>query len=453
MNHWETVQGFLFALFCGAFVGIERELNRAEDERADKAAANPAGIRTHILAALLGAVLTFVDRQATTAPAFAITGLALTAVIATPVYAIRALRTGHFGLTTQLTLLATYAFGALSMTEARAVAAALAVTVTATLATKAPLHTFVRRLTRAEVGAAVQLALIAIVLLPLIPDRDYGPLDWPWLADRLRGLGANDEQLGRLAVANPFQLWLYVVVLSAIGFGGYVLMRSLGTERGLALTGLVGGLVSSTAVTLQLSEQSREAPGVRRPFVAGILAANAVMGVRVLAIVLAIAPPLAARVAAAMIPLSLASGAIAWTFSRTDGERKHARSRKEVSLRTPFALRPAIRLAAVFSLIRIAGRTAATFLGGAGVIAAALFSGLVDVDAITVTVAQDSRSGLSLDLASLAVLVAVATNTFVKAGIARVRASRDVGRATMRWMCATLGAAGLGLGVALVATR
>ena len=450
----DLVLGFLVAAFCGAVVGVEREHGKGESTNQDltqddrpQPARNPAGVRTHVVAALLGALARTADAALDCTPAFAVATLGVATVFVTAAYAVRAVRTGHYGTTTVLTLLATYLLGVLALAEHRTLAAATAVVLAGVLAIKVPLHGFIWRLERREIGAALKLCLVALVLLPLLPDRSFGPLDWPWLASRLLDMGLTEPQMQELAVFNPWKLWLLVVLISGMGFGGYVLVRSLGAEKGLPLLGLVGGLVSSTAVTLSMAHQSKETPGVRDPFVAAVLAACTVMAARVLVLVSAFGPAFLPYVALPMGLMLISGGLVAWRKARTGAPAQaqaQQEAKQEVELRTPFALGPALRLTLLFFGILVLSQVMTLWLGGVGLLATAFFSGIVDVDAVTAAIAQQVDAGAP-GFATAAIFTAVATNTVVKAGMMVTAGSRAAGRSTAMWLGVTLLAGGLGV--------
>ena len=453
LEPFDLLQGSLVALFCGLFIGLEREMGKAEERHeAAPAAVNPAGIRTTAMVALLGAMLRVLDLHLGLESAFSIIGFVATALVVIGLYGVRAAKTGHYGATSSITLLSTYALGVFSFTELRMFAAGAAVVMTGVLAMKAPLHGFVRKLAESELVAAVKLGLIALVLLPILPDRDFGPLDWPWLAGMLRRTGVSDDVLRSLAILNPWKLWFFVVAISAVEFVGYVLVRALGSGKGLTLTGLLGGLVSSTAVTLSIAGQSktsREEPGVQA---SAILAACTVMSVRVIVIVLAIAPTLTVRALVAMVPMLAVTAISALRLSKSGGSSSRSRAhdgKQAVELRTPFALAPALKLTGLFFAVRVVSKILTIVAGGAGLLASAAFSGLVDVDAITIAVSQEAKGDdgglVSADIAIVAIFVAVAMNTIVKSGMTLVLGSRDVGRVTAVWLGASLLAGGTGL--------
>src|SRR5688572_21869559 len=358
------VNDLVAALFCGAFVGLERERGKSATHAEEGTRKRPeppearhlAGIRTHILVAIFGALMRLLDRgletpdsssdSASVSAPFAWIGLASLSLFIVAAYAVRAARTGHYGMTSVPTLLITYALGVLCLSGLRPLALGLAVVVTGILAVKTPLHRFVRALAAEEIAAAVKFGLLALVLLPLLPDRDFGPKDWPWLAARLQGV-MQEETLARLALVNPYKLWLLVVLISGIGFVGYVLVKVLGPQRGLVVTGFAGGLVSSTSVTLAMAEQSRHTPKWKDSIAAAVLAACTVMAVRVLVVAVAIHASLFALLGPPLAGLMLTSLVVTFILSRRAGRPGVARTEGAVAVSTPLAIGPALQLAEI----------------------------------------------------------------------------------------------------------
>jgi uncharacterized membrane protein (DUF4010 family) len=456
MTTWDIVQGFLIALFCGSLIGMERERGKRAmlREAADTGrtpATHPAGLRTHIMVVIFAAILRLLDVTLAGDHAFPLAGLVITSLLAATAYGIRAVKTPHYGVTTMFTLVSTYGLGVLSLTELRIAAAGAAVVIAAVLAAKKPLHRFADALTQDEIAAAIKLGLISAVLLPLVPNRDLGPEEWPWLAERLQNLGVTPEQMASLEIVNPFTIWLLVVLISGVGFAGYILMRSLGAEKGLLLTGLVGGLVSSTAVSLSMAERSRQSPGLKNPIVSAVLAACAVMSGRVVVIVASLAPGLIAGVLPPMLAMGGSAIAIAWLLTRK-GDGASDGGAEALHLSTPFALAPALKLAAIFLVVRVLAGVTTVFFGGAGLLVTAALSGVVDVDAITVSVSQEVGSGRapSPALAAGAIFLAVSVNTVVKGCLVLFGGSKVAGRATFAWLMATLALGGAGLAVSLL---
>jgi uncharacterized membrane protein (DUF4010 family) len=352
-------------------------------------------------------------------------------------------------MTSVPTLLITFALGVLCVCGQRPLALAIAVVVTAILAVKAPLHSFVRGLTPEEVMAAVKFGLVTLALLPLLPDRNYGMQDWPWLAERLKGVIA-PETLERLRLLNPYKLWLVVVVISGIGFGGYVLVRLLGPNRGLLLTGLAGGLVSSTSVTLAMAEQSRRAPQWKDSFTAAILGACAVMAVRVLVMASVFDASLFGPLGLPLGLLMLASLVVAsWLARRSsNGHRRSGDADGKLPVSTPLGLWPALQLAALMFFVRVISEVAVIAMGDKGLVVTAAISGIIDVDAITVASGQQSAArSVPVELAAYAICTAVAVNTISKALLVRLKGSPETAKTTFLALLASLVAGLIGFAI------
>ena len=455
-SYADLVHALSGALFCGALVGMEREHAKGGTEKgpAQTPAAKTdeiametrhlAGIRTHILFALSGALGRILDLGFTGAPIFSVLGFAALAIFVVAAHTVRAIRTGHYGMTSVPTLLLTYGLGSLCCSNLRPVALALAVVIAWVLAKKAPLHKFVRGLTPNELTAAVKFGLLTLVLWPLLPDHEFGPRDWPALAERLTNWGMAPSTLDRLALVNPYQLWFLVVAISGLGFCAYVLVRILGAKRGLVLTGLAGGIVSSTSVTLAMAEQSRRTPQWKNSIVAAVLVACGVMTLRVLVVATALHAPLLRTLGLPIGAMLVANLALAFWMTRR-GAGAGGGSSGPIVIATPLAIGSAVKLAGLIFLVRVLSEVAVLLIGDAGLLLMAGLSGLVDVDALTVAASQQAATARIGDaFAAAAIFVAVAVNTLVKAVLALTTADRAAGRATFQALLVTLAAGTLG---------
>jgi uncharacterized membrane protein (DUF4010 family) len=272
------------------------------------------------------------------------------------------------------------------------------------LAYKQPLHGLVQRLDRDDVYAGLRLLIATFIVLPLLPDQ---PLD-PWGA------------------LHPRSLWMLVLLISSLSLVGYVATRLLGAHRGIPLTGLTGGLVSSTAVTLAFSRQSRDpAYATAAPALAsGILLGWAVMFVRVVVEVLVVNRPLLGQVLAPFAAMAAVAVAAAWYLRRGAGTPANAAG---VPLKNPFSLTAAIKFAAFFALVLLVIKLVQTYLPGRGVYFVAALAGTTDVDAITLSMAQYARSGSAI-VAVQAITLAALTNTVVKTVMVSVLGSAELRR-------------------------
>jgi uncharacterized membrane protein (DUF4010 family) len=391
----QAVWNFATALLIGALLGIERERHKREHDDV-----TIGGLRTFILFALIGALggwLTLVLDSAWILAAALLAALA--PVLAGYILSARA-QPDSLGLTTELAAIATCLLGALTTLGYRELAVGLGVAVAAVLAYKQPLHGLVHRLDREDVYAGLRLLIATFIVLPLLPGEAIDP----W--DALR----------------PRSLWMLVLLISSLSLVGYVATRLLGARRGIPLMGLTGGLVSSTAVTLAFSRQSRDPAYANSSsaLASGILVAWSVMFVRVVVEVLVVNRAMLAQVALPFATMALTAAAAAW-FHRS---RASAVELTEgVPLKNPFSLTAAAKFAAFFALVLLVVKLVQTYAPGHGVYFVAALAGTTDVDAITLSMAQYARSG-STQIAVQAITIAALTNTVVKTVMVGMLGSR-----------------------------
>lgn len=384
---------FAIALAIGALIGVEREMRKAQ-----RGVHEVGGIRTFVLFSLIGAVAAWLSKQ-TASPwplALAIFGVS---VMISASYAVLHQRMSpddeDAGLTTEAAAVATTLLGALALYGYPEIAGALGILTAALLAFKQPLHGLVGRLDVQDLYAGLKLLIATFIVLPLLPDRTLDPLD----------------------AVNPHELWLLVVLISFLSLIGYVAVRLLGTGRGTALTGLFGGMTSSTAVTLTFSRRSVDADGVHQgdALATGIVLAWAVMFARVAIEVAVVHPPLLRPLLpplAAMLGVALIAAAAFYQRSRRVPERPG-----DLALQNPFSLTSAMKFAGVFLLVLLAVALVKRFAPGRGEVLVAAIAGLTDVDAITLSMATFARDGGDAALAAQAIAVATFTNTVVKCAL------------------------------------
>jgi uncharacterized membrane protein (DUF4010 family) len=412
----EQLWALATALGIGALIGLEREKRKAEDP-----VGAIGGLRTFVTLALLGGAAGLLGHQAAL-PWIPAVVLAMVGIAVIASYHLRGREhvDDGLGLTSELAAIAVCLLGMLSTMGGRDVAAGLGVLLAALLAYKSPLHGLVRRIGWDDVLVAMRLGLASFVVLPLLPDRAIDP--WGAL--------------------NPYSLWLLALLIAGLSLAGYIAVRALGPGHGTAVTGLAGGLVSSTAVTLAFARraQAGEAP---RPLAAGILLAWAVMCGRVLVTVALINRALLPMLAWPMALMGLA--AVGFALWHLRGAAAEAAA-DAVEVRNPFSLTEATKFAALFAVVQLLVALARAYLPPESVLAVAALAGLTDVDAITLSMARQAQGGDAwLEVA--AIVIACFANTLVKAGMATYGAAgmrAPVGIAT----AAILVAGGLGLLVA-----
>lgn len=387
------------AILIGALIGLEREFVQQRTDHQEF-----GGIRTFALLALLGASSAYFSERYGIVLFVCIYLATILLVWAGAIGA--AIRGVEEGVTTEVAAIIVPLLGAMMVWGESDLAAALGVITALILAMKPRLHRLARQMSVEDLQATLQFALITAVILPLLPNEGLGPY----------------------AVINPYQLWLLVVLVSGIGFLGYVLMKLLGAQRGIGLTGLLGGLVSSTATTLSFAGRSKQEEGLSSILAQGILLASCVMFPRVLievAVVNADLLSMLALPAGAMFLAGLVSVAYLWRRERGRGMVET----ESVALSNPLKLSTAVGFGLVFAVVLIAVRAANEFFGTAGVYVASALTGLTDVDSITLSVSELSVSGdLSMQVAVISILIAMLVNTLVKGVAAWVLGSRSLRR-------------------------
>jgi uncharacterized membrane protein (DUF4010 family) len=375
------------ALGLGLLLGLERERKRDAELLF-------GGIRTFALIALLGAVGAFMERELNQGWLILAAFVALSALVIVS-YATTAAR-GELGITTEVTALLAFIVGALCGWEHVGVASVATVVCLLLLTLKDFLHRLARRVEVADVEATLTFAVISVIILPLLPNETYGPPP--------------------IDVINPYKIWLMVVLIAGLNFLGYLLVKVLGSEHGLVLTGILGGLVSSTAVTLSFSQRSRQEPGMSSAFVLAIVVAWTIMFLRVVLMVALVNRALAASLALAlgcMAAAGLVISLVLWRHSKT-----HEKGVVTAGA-NPFELSEAIKFGLLFGIVTVVAKAAEAYLGATGLYLAGAVAGLTDVDAISLSMANLATTSPGIiKIAQRTIVIAVISNTLVKAGMA-----------------------------------
>ncbi len=394
-------QHFLLALALGALIGLEREYARYK-QRGHKY----AGIRTFPLISLFGALAAFLSELFT--PWLLIVAFAILGVLSALSYFSVADRK-HIGATTEIAGLLTFFLGVLSMEGEFILASTLAIIIAVLLYARSLLHHFAEKIKEKELSATLKFAVIALVILPFLPNKGYGPLE----------------------VFNPFLTWLMVVFISGISFIGYILLKWYG-QQGIALTGFLGGMVSSTAATISLANRSRKEKQLALALALAAVLATGVSFARILVEVFALNRELFVQVLIPLLLLMLLVLFFAWRLwkkaSAAGGSATALAARGKMELRTPFALKPAIKFAAIFASVLALAKIADFFLAEKGVYLASILSGVADVDAAALSLSRLAAEGMPLQLARNGIIVAALVNIMVKGGLAWWFGGRLFGR-------------------------
>jgi uncharacterized membrane protein (DUF4010 family) len=362
-------------------------------------------VRTFTLLGLAGCAAALLS-ETTGSPGLLVAVVVVIGALVVASYVVTS-RKGDAGATTEVAAIVTVVAGALCYRGMVQLAAAIGVATTVFLSAKIELKRFVARLTQEDILATLKFGVVTAILLPVLPDRGLGPPPFD--------------------VINPYKIWLMVVLISGMGFVGYWLMHMVGPSKGIGLTGVLGGLVSSTAVTLSFSQQSRSQNELAKPFAFAIMVAWAMMFARVL---VAVAVVNRGLLGALLLPLSVAGG-IGLLYGLWLQLSRSAPPEAQLEVSNPFELSRSLGFGLLYGGVLLLSRAAQLYFGDRGVYLSALASGLADVDAITLSLAGLSRSdgGLSLPTAATGVVIAAMANTAVKGGIVLATAGSSLKRA------------------------
>lgn len=388
MSQTDLFIRFGAAIAIGFMIGLQREFAKGGDDKEIV-----AGERTFALFGLVGCFAAMVADELNSP--FAFLGIVLiVGLLAALAYYVSALQ-GHIGLTTEVTILIAILLGAFCYWGYLTLAVAIGIATTGILSVKVETDRLVRALTREDINAALKLAVISAIVLPVLPNQSFFEVPFD--------------------VLNPFKIWLMVVFISGISFLGYIAIKIVGPEQGIGLTGFLGGLVSSTAVTLSFSQRSKIDKALGKPLALAITVAWTVMFPRILIEVGVLNRELLAVVWVPIVAAGIA-GLIYCVYLLLSQKPVE---KGDVAVSNPFDLEAAIKFGLLYGIVLLVSRAGQYYLGDTGLFLSSIIAGIADVDAITLSVTElATTGGLQIDTASRAIVVAAMTNTLVKGGIA-----------------------------------
>jgi len=409
------------ALAIGLLVGLERGWQQREASEGQRV----AGVRTLAIVGLAGGVCGQLAQQL--API--VLGLAFVALAAMLIAAhiVSSRQLDAYGITSEIATFTTFALAALAAIGQPELAAAGAVAVVVLLGLKPELHRWLSRLDHAEVLAGLELLVISVIILPVLPDRFLGP----WHA------------------LNPFQLWSLVVLVTVISFAGHFAVRVLGQTRGILLSGIFGGLASSTALTVSFARLAKRRPRLSDLLATGTVLAQAVTLPRMLAVIWFVSQPLALSTLPPLTAMTLVvlAGGLLLHWRTTVQVRKAPRS-----LGPPFRFKETLQFGVLLIVITLLSAAIHQHFGAAGLYLVAVLGALTNLTAVTLSIAQLANNGIPIDIATNALVLAAIVGGLFKGVLAGWLGGRRLGL-LVSVVTAVAGLAGIGfvLGTALQA--
>lgn len=382
MQNIDLLESIIAALFVGLLIGIERGWSGREEQEGFRV----AGLRTFSLIGILGGVWAVISKEFGEWILFAV--FAVISVLITISHVLEYRKTGDAGTTTAFSMMLTFSLAAWAALGYYIPAFITVVIVVALLSMKPVLHKWLRNIETEELYAGIKLLIISIIFLPLLPDKGYGP----WYA------------------LNPYWIWWMVVLICGISFVGYFAIKHIGNRWGTLVTSVTGGLASSTAVTLSLSQFASEHKS-KSIFMGGITIASSIMFIRILVEVAIVNTSL---LKVLWIPISimfislLAVGYLLWF--RADMPDVET----DLNIKNPFNIGVALKFGLFLAVILVLAEGMKVWFGDQGIYILSLLSGLMDVDAITLSLSRMALEDLGNQVATLGIVIAAATNTIVK---------------------------------------
>ncbi len=377
----ELLLGLIISLALGFLLGLEREYAKRVVDKEEQF----AGVRTYTFIALFGFLCAYLSQRF--GDWLFITGLLSLIAVVIATYVMTA-KSGSFGITTELSGILAYIIGALVFEGDILLAVIVTVVITSLLSLKLKLHSFIATLTPEEIRAFIQFVIISAVVLPFLPDEPFGPN----------------------GVWNLYDIWTMVVLVAGISLAGYLLAKILGARKGTLLAGIVGGLVSSTAVTLSVARRTREHPTASHIVAAvSIIAATAIMYPRILLETWVVNRYLALQLALPVAFITFVALGTAYFIHRKGGKETTV----EVPTKNPLNFSVAIQFALIYMAVLWLMDLASAHYSAQGLYIGSLIFGATDMDAITLSIAR--KPGISETLQGMtAVLLATLSNTVMK---------------------------------------
>jgi uncharacterized membrane protein (DUF4010 family) len=393
----------LLTLFLCFLIGLEREEHRAGGQRYSF-----GGVRTFPLIGLIGYTMALLSGSQLLPLTF---GFGVVGAFLWLSYRHKLETYNEAGVTTEVSGLVTYVIGALVARDQLWIATTIAVLSMLLLELKEFLENLTTKIPAVEILTFTKFLLLTFVILPVVPNREYGPF-----------------------AINPFKSWLIVVAISGVSYGSYLLQKLSGGKGGIRLSALLGGLYSSTFTTVVMSKEAKTA-GAPHTYAGGILIASGVMYFRFLALVGIFNRQLMVRLLAPFLVLGAIGIAGGWLWSGLSDSRE-AEPKPARPSKNPLELGSAFLLGVVFVVVLVATNFAMMYLGSGGIYGMAVISGLAPVDPFILGLTQTAGNMTAMGLAVAGIVVAAASNNFAKAFIAYTLADAKTGKESLFLMLA-----------------
>ena len=386
----QDYQSFGLAILLGALIGTERQFAAGSAEKYF------GGIRTFVFVALAGAIAALINDSHV--PGFFLMSFAGASILVLVSHVISVWRGADEGTTTEIVTPLVFGLGGLCWWQHYSLAIALSIAVLFFLSSKRLMHSLTEHLSYEDIRASVTLLVLTFIILPLVPNRGMGPFD----------------------ALNPYRIWLFVILVGTLSFAAYVTLRVFRRTMGVVVTGVLGGIVSSTAATMTLAKRSQETPDDAEIFSTATVLASAILPLRVFVLSLFVAPQLWQSSLQIAIPGLLIGAIVSYRWIRKPGIEHPS-----LTLNNPFRLKVALSFGFIFAVATLLSRVVVEMTGSSGVLLVAGVSGVVSPDAVVLSVGDYIASGLPDKFLVGGIAIAIFGNCILKSGIAFFTGTRE----------------------------
>lgn len=414
----------LLALVVGAVIGLERESYDEKLVDAKKDPYIPLGLRTFSLVALLGSITGLV------ADKFLFISLTISVIVGAIIilfYIFHTKIAKDIGITTEIALLFVYIIGILIALEVFPIPLIVAISVVLILilSRKKEIKGLVGGIKRNEINAFTSYALIALVILPFLPNRSFTFGDIPSLSAILQAFGADLGRMQNIELLNPFKLWIVVALITGVDLLGYVLQRLVGEKKGWLLTSIAGGFVSSTATTLSLAQESKTAKAKINTLIASAIFSNVASFFQIGLIILFISSAFFINSLFVLIPVILVGTATGIYHLLKASKNKSTEIKEKIKQPEIINLGPALKFAFLFLIISVVSKVALEFFGQSGFLAATGLGALAGLDAVIINTSELAGRVIDMRLALIALILANAVNLISKSIFSYLQGDRE----------------------------
>lgn len=412
MDYADLAGKLIISLIIGAVIGLERESQVHNSKSSKKPAAPLVGVRTFSLLTTLGAISGLMFRDFF--PIFILISVTFVVILIT-YYVLHSFFNRDSGFTTELGILYSFLIGLFIALEIFPIqfTLALSVILVIILSRKSDIQIFLKGMHREEFNAFISYALIAIAILPFLPNKEYSLSNISVIGNFFDSLNPNFERISKTGIVNPFKLWFIVVAITGIDLLGYLFERTIGTKRGRFVASIVGGFISSTATTIAIAQESRKIKKSVDYLVASAVFANVASFFPLLILISLINSNFLIK-ASPILFLLIISGAICGIYflKKGAGDNIKPKNNKIEGIKESeiFSLVPALKFALLFLCVTLLTRVGLEVFGQAGFLISSSIAALTGVDAVTINIANLAGKSIDAKTGAFALILMNAVN-------------------------------------------